>query len=104
MSSESDSGEYESDSDSEESVAEINFPQHILEKIIEKKQIVEEFKCSLKLKYNGKHQAKFDLQLKGLLDQITKRISVYPESEQSQYLNEIGFILYESLKNDLNPQ
>ena len=59
MSSESDSGEEESDSDSEESVREIeslSFPTHILEKIFDKRKVVDDFKQSLKLKYNTKNQ------------------------------------------------
>jgi len=83
MSSESDSGEEDSDSDSEESVVEtfLAFPTHILDKIFDKRQVVEDFKNSLRLKYNTKNQPKFDIQLKHLLDQITRRISLFPDSE-----------------------
>ena len=57
MSSDSDSGEEESESDSDESVVEtpLAFPTHILEKIFDKRQVVEDFKNSLRLKYNTKN-------------------------------------------------
>ena len=57
MSSDSDSGEEESESDSDESVVEtpLAFPTHILEKIFDKREVVEDFKNSLRLKYNTKN-------------------------------------------------
>jgi hypothetical protein len=66
MSSDS-SGEEDSDSDSgsnEDSVMDVeqlSFPTHIMDKIFDKRSVVDDFKEALKLRYNSKNQTKFDI-------------------------------------------
>lgn len=65
MSSDSSGEDSDSDSGSNEdevmNIEQLSFPTHIMDKIFDKKSVVDDFKEALKLRYNSKNQTKFDI-------------------------------------------
>ena len=68
-----------------------------MEKIFGDTKLVDALKESLKLPYTPKNEIQFDKALRGILDQISQKIGLYPQQEQAQFLKEISFILFEAL-------